>query len=1047
MLLAARARAASRARPFPTTRRRASRRKAARPRPRRPARRGPRAGARGRRARRGRRGRRSRSRGGLAIPSPDEWEVPIRCFRCEGEYTVPFRYFRAGVVFRCPHCQGSPCRRSAWCAPCGRRIAQLPRQVGDGVRGRSTTKRRRELEQFEERQRAELERFETELRAARDAREARPGAPAKRQGVLLASERARVARAAAALRVPARASRPARRPRSCSTLVFTHAGTRSGVRHPLPRDPARARRALPLRSSVAGALDVRDHDALARPLADTEFVVVDLETTGGAPGATGIIEIGAVRVARRAAHRHVRDAREPGPPDPAVRRRPDRHHRRDGRGRAAASPRRCRASSSSPATPCWSRTTPAFDMGHLTPRSARSTGGRSTRPALCTLRLARRLMPGARAPAVARLASPARSASPASDRHRALARRAHRRRGPLRVPRAAARARRRAARRAARLPAAGARRPAVRGARAARAAADVPPLPGVYHLSATTAGSSTSARRGGCASASASYFTSARGHSSRVARPDPAHARLPRDRDGLGAGGVVARGAADPRAQAALQPAAQAPAARRVPEATRGATCRASRSRSGWAPIARSTSARFRTSRRARAGADGARRGCSGCAPARRSPSPMPPVSGQRRVHRALRGRVDGGYRAATLPASRGDAAIACSSPARRSRRLASRRPRRAARPRGARGRAGADDRRLGRHAAELRRAAADRRRATRRSSTSVLGGRLALEARITARRPICLAAVRWSASASTRYQGAPLGRERRRRHDHPRRRGCATAARRGLLLPLDGPTRSSSPARRAHRDGPRPPPARSAAADRRPRVSAARRLVVSGDDFGAAPEVNAGIVRAHRDGILDQHEPHGDGRRGRRSGRRWRARTRGSRSACISCWPRAGPRRRRATIPRAGRARTARSATAGPDRPPLRLGRRSRAGRAQLGARSRRSSPRSRAPASPLAHVDGHLNMHLHPMVLPILLELAPRYGIRAMRLSRESLGAALRYDRRHCARKCAEGAVFHALAAYAAPRLRAAGIVTDRPRLRHAPDRPRRRGVPAPR
>jgi hypothetical protein len=35
---------------------------------------------------------------------------------------------------------------------------------------------------------------------------------------------------------------------------------------------------------VAGRWTVRDHEALARPLADTEFVVVDLETTGGAPG-------------------------------------------------------------------------------------------------------------------------------------------------------------------------------------------------------------------------------------------------------------------------------------------------------------------------------------------------------------------------------------------------------------------------------------------------------------------------------------------------------------------------------------------------------------------------------------------------------------------------------------------------------------------------------------------------------------------------------------------------------------------------------------------
>ena len=41
----------------------------------------------------------------------------------------------------------------------------------------------------------------------------------------------------------------------------------------------------------------RIHDALARPLGETTFVVVDLETTGGAPTPEGIIEIGAVRVA------------------------------------------------------------------------------------------------------------------------------------------------------------------------------------------------------------------------------------------------------------------------------------------------------------------------------------------------------------------------------------------------------------------------------------------------------------------------------------------------------------------------------------------------------------------------------------------------------------------------------------------------------------------------------------------------------------------------------------------------------------------------------
>jgi len=63
---------------------------------------------------------------------------------------------------------------------------------------------------------------------------------------------------------------------------------------------------------------------------------------------------------------------------------------------------------------------------------------------------------------------------------------------------------------------------------------------------------------------------------------------------------------------------------------------------------------------------------------------------------------------------------------------------------------------------------------------------------------------------------------------------------------------------------------------------------------------------------------------------------------------------------------------------------------------------------------------------VLPILLDLAPRYGIRAVRLSREDLGAALRYDSRHLVRKLFEGVVFRVLAAYAAPRLAAARIAT---------------------
>ena len=117
---------------------------------------------------------------GLAIPDPDEWEIPIDCFRCGGEYSVPFRYFRAGMVFYCPHCQGS-------FVP----TLSMVRGVEDALarfHGRWTKsfedfheRRRRELDQFEDRQRAELERFSGELRAIA-TREKPPGAPAKRKG-------------------------------------------------------------------------------------------------------------------------------------------------------------------------------------------------------------------------------------------------------------------------------------------------------------------------------------------------------------------------------------------------------------------------------------------------------------------------------------------------------------------------------------------------------------------------------------------------------------------------------------------------------------------------------------------------------------------------------------------------------------------------------------------------------------------------------------------------------------------------------------------------
>ena len=80
------------------------------------------------------------------------------------------------------------------------------------------------------------------------------------------------------------------------------------------------------------------------------------------------------------------------------------------------------------------------------------------------------------------------------------------------------------------------------------------------------------------------------------------------------------------------------------------------------------------------------------------------------------------------------------------------------------------------------------------------------------------------------------------------------------------------------------------------------------------------------------------------------------------------------------------------------------------------------------LSHVDGHLNIHMHPAVLPMLLEVADEFGIRAMRLARESLRRALRFDRKHVVRKSFEALAFAALGRFAEARLRDRSIAYPR-------------------
>lgn len=78
------------------------------------------------------------------------------------------------------------------------------------------------------------------------------------------------------------------------------------------------------------------------------------------------------------------------------------------------------------------------------------------------------------------------------------------------------------------------------------------------------------------------------------------------------------------------------------------------------------------------------------------------------------------------------------------------------------------------------------------------------------------------------------------------------------------------------------------------------------------------------------------------------------------------------------------------------------------------------------LSHIDGHLNIQMHPTVFSILAELMPLHGITSFRITRERLLENLRFDRTRLIGKSAERCIFGALANHAEPILKRQGIST---------------------
>jgi hopanoid biosynthesis associated protein HpnK len=199
------------------------------------------------------------------------------------------------------------------------------------------------------------------------------------------------------------------------------------------------------------------------------------------------------------------------------------------------------------------------------------------------------------------------------------------------------------------------------------------------------------------------------------------------------------------------------------------------------------------------------------------------------------------------------------------------------------------------------------------------------------------------------------------------------------------------------------------------------RRLIVSADDFGMSAGVNAGVLRAHSEGVLTQASLMVSGAAAAE------AVALALRTPSLAVGLHLVLVQGRATLP--------------PHAIPDLVG-----GDGMLPMAPVRSamryffSPRLRqqvrreivaqldafaATGLRLSHVDGHLTIHVHPVVLDLLCDARERFSIRCVRLPLEPLAASLAFDRRFLGRKLGEALVFSVLARYARARLRRHGLL----------------------
>ena len=201
------------------------------------------------------------------------------------------------------------------------------------------------------------------------------------------------------------------------------------------------------------------------------------------------------------------------------------------------------------------------------------------------------------------------------------------------------------------------------------------------------------------------------------------------------------------------------------------------------------------------------------------------------------------------------------------------------------------------------------------------------------------------------------------------------------------------------------------------------KRLIVTGDDFGASTLVNEAIEQAHRGGILNTTSLMVAGTAGDdavRRARRLPSLRVGLHVVVVDGKPLLDPQSIPALVDRDGQF----------SKQLVRAGFNfffNAAARRQLEAEIRAQFEAYRATGLPLDHVNAHNHIHVHPTVLDTIIALGREYGLKAVRVPKEPFGPSWRASHNDFGTRFGNAILLAPMIARMRSRLRAAGIAAN--------------------